>query len=337
MERKPHTARCITAVVCAGALALMPTTGTTWHTPASAASRTHAMIDESVTDDSYEALRIRSYEETVLALVCHESPECNDFKSFLGALSLLSHTTQHQGHDATHELPYVAFIDPVQAPQAAASLGTSGVPSLIVLRDGAPQDAVVPRLVGEDLRYAKKFNAFVAQARALDVPPTLKYDDRLERNVTPQNYDQIIAESHDRLVVLEFTRDHCADCVGLSKTLRQLVQEGDGSWLLAHVDEHSGQRLWESHRPTGFPALLAIRNGVEVERHLGYSGDQATYRKWIKQNLSGASSATYHYSNRFADQAGTEPGSSRSGLHEPHVTLPTPAGTVWRAGSLTLY
>lgn len=346
MERKLHTARCmIAATACVGALAVMPTvTASSAHYATAPVSRTHAAINESVTDDSYGALRIKSYDETVLLLVCHESPECLDFKSFLSALTVMSHTTPHEGHDLAHELPHVAFIDPAVAPYAAASLGASGVASLILLRDGEPQDAAAPRLVGEDLRYADRLDAFLTRVRSLDFSEPAEYNDRYERELTTHNHRDVLAESHDRLVVLEFTKGHCVDCVGLSKTLRRLAAEGDGSWLLAHVGEYSGQPLWQTYRPNGLPALIAVRNGIQVKRLLGFSGNEADYREWLAtmEPTVNTSVPVQHHGPRPFDHSSAAPVISRSGIEEqpqpePQPVSPTPDGDVWQAGQLTLY
>jgi putative thioredoxin len=81
--------------------------------------------------------------------------------------------------------------------------------------------------------------------------------------------EQVIAQSHQRPVVVDFWAPWCAPCRTLGPKLEALAAEKNGGFLLAKVNTDENQELAQAFQVEGIPAVYAIRNGKLVDQFTG--------------------------------------------------------------------
>ncbi|MCK5697607.1 MAG: thioredoxin [Gammaproteobacteria bacterium] len=86
-------------------------------------------------------------------------------------------------------------------------------------------------------------------------------------DATEQNFSEVaIKESHKRLVLVDISADWCAPCNILMPILDELSEEYSGDFLLAKVDADENMRIAGRYKVRGFPTVIALVNGEEVNR-----------------------------------------------------------------------
>jgi putative thioredoxin len=89
-------------------------------------------------------------------------------------------------------------------------------------------------------------------------------------DVTAENFqDQVIAQSHQRPVVVDFWAPWCGPCRTLGPKLEALAMERNGGFLLAKVNTDENQQLAQSFQVDGIPAVYGIRNGKLIDQFTG--------------------------------------------------------------------
>ncbi len=86
--------------------------------------------------------------------------------------------------------------------------------------------------------------------------------------------DEVIAQSHQRPVVVDFWAPWCGPCRALGPRLEALAEERNGGFLLAKVNTDENQDLAQAFQVEGIPAVYAIRNGKLVDQFTGMIPDE---------------------------------------------------------------
>jgi len=85
-----------------------------------------------------------------------------------------------------------------------------------------------------------------------------------------KNFDQqVLEESHQRPVLVDFWADWCSPCLIIAPVLDRVIPEFNGGILLAKLDADDNMRIAGRYRVRGFPTLMLFRNGEEVARFSG--------------------------------------------------------------------
>ncbi|GGS32460.1 MULTISPECIES: thioredoxin family protein [Actinokineospora] len=105
--------------------------------------------------------------------------------------------------------------------------------------------------------------------------------------VTSANHAEVIAESHERLVILDFGATWCPPCQRMKPVLERLAVEYNGRILVGMVDVDRSRDLSTKYNIRYLPTLVPIRNGAEYpsSRLIGYPGE-AQLRAWIDRQLA---------------------------------------------------
>ena len=86
-----------------------------------------------------------------------------------------------------------------------------------------------------------------------------------------ENFEQrVLNTSHERIVLVDFWAAWCSPCLVLAPTLIEVVQEYEGSVLLAklEVDEGDNMKLAGQYQTRGFPTVVLFQNGIEKNRFI---------------------------------------------------------------------
>jgi thioredoxin 1 len=81
----------------------------------------------------------------------------------------------------------------------------------------------------------------------------------------------VIAQSHQRPVLLDLWAAWCAPCLVIAPVLDKVVEERQGEIALARVevDEGTNMKLAGRYQVRGFPTVLLLRDGKELGRFSG--------------------------------------------------------------------
>ncbi len=105
-------------------------------------------------------------------------------------------------------------------------------------------------------------------------------------DATEQNFSKVaIDESHQRPVVVDISAEWCAPCNVLMPILDKLASQYQGKFLLAKVDADENMRIAGRFKVRGFPTVIAIVDGQEVERFHG-AQRESFVQEFIERHLS---------------------------------------------------
>jgi len=80
--------------------------------------------------------------------------------------------------------------------------------------------------------------------------------------------DRVLAESANRIVLVDFWADWCPPCLIIAPVLEQVVGEFDGKLALARLEVDAGDnmKLAGRYQVRGFPTVILFRDGEEKAR-----------------------------------------------------------------------
>ena len=112
--------------------------------------------------------------------------------------------------------------------------------------------------------------------------------DSLIFNVDLEDYDEmVLAESHRSPVLIDLWAEWCSPCLVVAPLLKRLVEEYDGEIKLAkiEVDEGENMKLAGRYKVRGFPTIILIIDGEEVDRFSG-AKPLSFLRNFVEKNLN---------------------------------------------------
>lgn len=182
----------------------------------------------------------------------------------------------------------VGAVDKDAYPELHATFNATTLPTLVVLRNGKDQSAEVPRFVeytGGSKDWTRLWH-WIQDVKNGDYPPATPPDPNIEVPVTSENIEKVLRESNQRPVILQFGAPWCSACKDLKPHMQGFARDDAGRWLLGQVNGDKYPELNKRFEINGYPSLLALRDGVELDRRLGYNGDPRTYRTWVDSVLA---------------------------------------------------
>lgn len=107
-------------------------------------------------------------------------------------------------------------------------------------------------------------------------------------DVDLHEYDEkVLAASQETPVLVDLWAEWCSPCLVVAPILKRLIKEYDGDVLLAkvEVDEGENMKLAGRYQVRGFPTILLISKGEELDRFSG-AKPLSFIRKFVDSNLA---------------------------------------------------
>ena len=103
-----------------------------------------------------------------------------------------------------------------------------------------------------------------------------------------EDYDEkVIQASYECPILVDLWADWCSPCLVVAPILKQLIEEYDGDLSLAkvEVDEGENMKLAGRYQVRGFPTVILIEKGEELDRFSG-AKPLSFIREFVENKLS---------------------------------------------------
>ncbi|WP_228389121.1 co-chaperone YbbN [Cumulibacter manganitolerans] len=177
-----------------------------------------------------------------------------------------------------------------QAQQAALSAALSGAVDLSGLKaraDAARSQAGQSALQADATEQPPASGAQPPSSGAPDAAPAGGQGGQYVVEVTEANLQQLIEQSMQVPVVLEFWLANADQSQQYGDLLVRLADEGEGTWLLGRVEAESQMRVAQAMRLQGVPAVRAIFQGQMVAEFDGLQ-PEANLRQFLAELVRAA-------------------------------------------------
>jgi putative thioredoxin len=94
-------------------------------------------------------------------------------------------------------------------------------------------------------------------------------------DVTDDSFEvEVLSQSHNRLVVVDFWASWCGPCQMLKPVLENLAREYEGAFLLAKLNTEENFVTPQQYRVQGIPDVKFFQNGAVVDGFVGVQGER---------------------------------------------------------------
>ena len=130
---------------------------------------------------------------------------------------------------------------------------------------------------------------------------------------------EVIAQSHERPVAVDFWADWCAPCKMLMPILANLADEYDGRFHLAKVDTDKEQQLAMDHGVRSLPTVKIFKDGKVIDEFMGALPESAI-RQFLDRHVGNATDDLILDARALAEAG--QPTDALAVLHQARDTSP---------------
>lgn len=98
------------------------------------------------------------------------------------------------------------------------------------------------------------------------------------------NFDEILKENADKLVVVDFYADWCMPCKMLGPIIEKAAKKNSDKAVFVKVNVDSTPKKSRDYKISGIPAVKFFKKGKMVDEFVGYK-DQRELESMIEKNL----------------------------------------------------
>ncbi|MCH5331443.1 MAG: thioredoxin [Alistipes sp.] len=85
--------------------------------------------------------------------------------------------------------------------------------------------------------------------------------------ITNENYQEVLASG--KPVVIDFWAEWCGPCRMIAPIVEELAAEYEGKVVVTKCDVDSNDEIAAQYRVRNIPTLVFIKNGEQVDKHVG--------------------------------------------------------------------
>lgn len=86
--------------------------------------------------------------------------------------------------------------------------------------------------------------------------------------ITTQNFESEVVNS-GKVSMVDFWAEWCGPCRFISPIIEELATEYDGKAVIGKVNIDNERDIANQFKVTGIPTIIYLKDGVEVDRHVG--------------------------------------------------------------------
>ena len=103
-------------------------------------------------------------------------------------------------------------------------------------------------------------------------------------SLTKDNFNREVMECTTK-VLIDFYADWCGPCQMLAPVMEELSEELSGKAEFYNADSDENMGLAQEYRIVSIPAVIVLKDGVEVARTVGFQPKDAM-RSFIEEHLN---------------------------------------------------
>ena len=106
-------------------------------------------------------------------------------------------------------------------------------------------------------------------------------------DVTEETFEKEVLQ-YPGIVLLDFYGTQCPPCRILAPVLDELASQFGERIKIIKIDGEENSKLVNQYSVMGFPTLILLKNGAEVDRSIGYMAGESNklrLKAWIESNL----------------------------------------------------
>jgi thioredoxin 1 len=86
--------------------------------------------------------------------------------------------------------------------------------------------------------------------------------------ITSENFETAVVNS-GKVSMVDFWAEWCGPCRFISPLIEELATEYEGKAVIGKVNVDNEREIAAQFKVTGIPTIIYIKDGVEVDRHVG--------------------------------------------------------------------
>lgn len=103
--------------------------------------------------------------------------------------------------------------------------------------------------------------------------------------INDNNFNEVIKQSQNMLVIVDFWAPWCTPCLMLGPILEKLTEEFKDKIILAKINVDNNPKLSYEYGVNGIPAVKFFKKGEMVDEFVGALPEEEV-KKYIEKNLN---------------------------------------------------
>ena len=95
------------------------------------------------------------------------------------------------------------------------------------------------------------------------------------KEVTTESFELEVTKEAEKYVLVDFWAEWCGPCKMLSPVLESLETKLADKLKIVKIDTDGNQDIAQQYQITGIPCCILFKDGVEVNRIVGYRSESA--------------------------------------------------------------
>ena len=100
--------------------------------------------------------------------------------------------------------------------------------------------------------------------------------------VTDSNFEELVLEEKDKLVLVDFWAEWCGPCKMLAPVIKSLSEKLSDKIKFLKLDTDGNSATAQKFQITSIPCCIAFKDGKELTRIIGFRNESAMEEELLK-------------------------------------------------------